>query len=161
MAATPSGLQERRKNSAPWIAFLLVLGALAVSFGLFFGLPAQPLIWLGALLALAALCFSALGVKRAFGQPQVYRGKISSSIFAFLAIAFCALLAFGWIEARKLPGTTEAPQVGQTAPDFTLSDTQGNKVSLSQLLGRGDAVPVRGGAGAHKAVLLVFYRGYW
>jgi hypothetical protein len=135
-----------------------MLGSLAVSFGLFFGLPAQPLIWMSALLALAALCFSALGVKRAFGQPQVYRGKISSSIFAFLAIVFCALLTFGWIEARKLPVPTEAPRIGQAAPDFTLSDTQGNKVSLSQLLGRDGAVPA---AGAHKAVLLVFYRGYW
>ena len=73
----------------------------------------------------------------------------------------------GWTEA------TGAPQVGQKVPDFTLADTNGNKVSLGQLLGKGDspaspsnvtgqASPVGTSTGTPpKAVLLVFYRGYW
>jgi hypothetical protein len=151
---------ERRSNLAPWAALLLVVGAVALNMGLLFGLPGGPaLLWLGLLLALAALAWSAVGVKRAFGQPQMYRGKISSAVFAFLAIAVCALLTFGWFQARALPRAGEAPQVGQKAPEFTLADTQGNKVSLAQLLGHGDAGATR--AAAPKAVLLIFYRGYW
>jgi hypothetical protein len=146
---------ERRRNRAPWVAFLLVLCAIALNMGMFFGMPGDRIIpLLSLLLGLAALALSAIGAKRAFGQPQVYGGKVSSSIFAFLAIAICALMTFGWIQSRALPPGSGAPQVGQKAPDFTLTDAQGNKVSLAQLLGPGDAT-------APKAVLLVFYRGYW
>jgi cytochrome oxidase Cu insertion factor (SCO1/SenC/PrrC family) len=38
--------------------------------------------------------------------------------------------------------------VGQTAPDFTLVDHQGRKVTLSDSRGK-------------NPVVLVFYRGYW
>jgi len=81
-----------------------------------------------------------------------------------------------FFHARAVPASAGAPHVGQTAPDFTLTDTAGKAVSLAQLLG-----PATGGAtaadpiingvtngitngatnGAAKAVLLVFYRGYW
>ncbi len=40
-----------------------------------------------------------------------------------------------------------APQIGQRAPDFALTDTRGEKVSLSDYEGR-------------KRVLLVFNRGF-
>jgi hypothetical protein len=68
----------------------------------------------------------------------------------------CALSIFGFFSARKLPASAGAPQVGQKAPDFTLTDTTGKQVSLSQIL----AEPMPNGA-APKAALLVFYRGYW
>jgi hypothetical protein len=70
--------------------------------------------------------------------------------------------------------------VGQKVPDFTLADSNGNKVSLGQLLGKADssisasatpasannstgqAIPAgMSPATPPKAVLLVFYRGYW
>jgi len=38
--------------------------------------------------------------------------------------------------------------VGDTAPDFTLEDQNGNKVTLSDARGK-------------NPVVLVFYRGYW
>ncbi|HZE25074.1 MAG TPA: hypothetical protein VE054_13850 [Blattabacteriaceae bacterium] len=74
-----------------------------------------------------------------------------------------------------MPSSAAAPQVGQKVPDFTLADTSGNKVSLDQLLGKADAsvsasantatgqaIPVGlSTATPTKAVLLVFYRGYW
>jgi hypothetical protein len=66
--------------------------------------------------------------------------------------------------------------VGQKVPGFTLADTNGNKVSLDQLLGKGEAATktvslvappanqsptAMSTAMPTKAVLLVFYRGYW
>jgi cytochrome oxidase Cu insertion factor (SCO1/SenC/PrrC family) len=38
--------------------------------------------------------------------------------------------------------------VGEIAPDFTLEDQNGNKVTLSEARGK-------------SAVVVVFYRGYW
>jgi hypothetical protein len=79
-----------------------------------------------------------------------------------------ALVIFISLSARKLPESAGAPQPGQKAPDFTLADTSGNKVSLEQLLSSSAAPTATASAGATvtggnapKAVLLIFYRGYW
>jgi peroxiredoxin len=58
---------------------------------------------------------------------------------------------------RELPSADSAPQVGQRVPDFTLADTSGKPLSLHQLLESSSQSP----AATPKAVLLVFYRGYW
>ena len=42
----------------------------------------------------------------------------------------------------------ERVKVGQAAPDFTLENVEGKTISLSDFRGK-------------KAVVLVFYRGYW
>ncbi len=55
--------------------------------------------------------------------------------------------------AQQLPPSTNAPKVGDKAPDFTLPDTNGQLVKLSDLLKTAD--------GKGQWVLLVFYRGYW
>ncbi|MCL6565857.1 MAG: redoxin domain-containing protein [Acidobacteriia bacterium] len=55
--------------------------------------------------------------------------------------------------AQQLPPSTNAPRVGDKAPDFTLPDTNGHLVKLSDLLKTAD--------GKGQWVLLVFYRGYW
>jgi peroxiredoxin len=57
--------------------------------------------------------------------------------------------------ARWMPAAHGAPQVGRKAPEFTLRDTEGRPVSLSELL----STPLDGKA--PKGVLLVFYRGHW
>ena len=108
--------------------------------GFFLGLPAPKLIaWLGVALAIAALVCVAMGIMRAFRQPQVYGGKISSSILGVLSLLICGLVAIAAVTSRALPTAAGAPQVGQKVPDFTLADTSGNKVSLDQLLGKADA----------------------
>jgi peroxiredoxin len=48
--------------------------------------------------------------------------------------------------------------VGQQAIDFTLTDTSGQPVSLDQLFMPAADDPQ---ATTPKAVLLIFYRGYW
>ena len=126
--------------------------------GLFFiGIPGQQALpWLILLLSVIALAFVVLGLKRVFRQPQIYRGKVSAvvvSVFSLLLFGF-GLLAF--YSGRHVPPVMGAPRVGEKAPDFSLADSDGKPVSLSQLL----SGPVA--SSRHpKGVLLVFYRGYW
>jgi len=154
---------ERRRNLAPWIAFLFTLLAVALNGLTFVTLRGtQVILWSSYLAGLIALVYGIIGIGRAFGRSQVFGGKVSSSIFGLLALAVCALTVFIWYHARALPASTGAPQVGQKAPEFTLPDTQGHNVSLAQLLGHGDSVTTsNAGGAAPKAVLLIFYRGYW
>jgi len=105
--------------------------------------------------AVLALIFLVTGLLRAFGRPQVYRGKALSVLLSVVALLAIGLTAFAFVTARKLPSSTAAPQVGQRVPDFMLSDTSGKRLSLDQLLAANSGSP------APKAVLLIFYRGYW
>jgi hypothetical protein len=112
--------------------------------------------WAGFALPLLALASFAVGLKRAFALPQVYRGRISASILGAVSLLLVAGSAWLFVHVRDLPTSSEAPKVGQKAPDFTLTDTGGNQVSLAQLLASS-----AGSSVAPRAVLLVFYRGYW
>jgi hypothetical protein len=78
------------------------------------------------------------------------------------ALSLIALLAFvGAYEfATHLPATGNTPKVGQAAPTFTLPDVQGKAVSFSDLIAT-PATGLSGSARTPKAVLVVFYRGYW
>ena len=151
--ADPTG---RKHTLAPWIGLLLtVLGAF--SNGLpFIGFPAAPVPWLSLLLSLAGFVIVLISLWRAFGQSRVHSGKISASIAAVLSVLFLAgSIAFFWA-ARHIPAeSAAAPQVGQEVPNFTLPDSTGHSISLMQLFSgsEGNAPP--------KALLLVFYRGYW
>jgi hypothetical protein len=117
----------------------------------------ETLPWLSLVCVVLALIFLVVGLARAFGQPQVYRGKVLSVVLTVVALLPIGLTTFVTVVSRKLPGSTAAPQAGQRVPDFTLSDSSGKLVSLDQLL-----APSAGSqAPAPKAVLLVFYRGYW
>ncbi len=166
-------ITQRRSNLAPWGGLLLALAALFLNVAFFLGVSWQKIIpVLSPALAIAALFFATVGVVRAFRESQVYGGKISSSVLGVVSLLLFALVIFSSVSARKLPGSAGAPQPGQKAPDFTLTDTSGNKVSLGQLLSSSAApattasasATVAGGnagGGTPKAVLLIFYRGYW
>ncbi len=159
-------LTARQRNWMPWIAVLLALTAMLSNAGFFLGLPGQRAIpWLSVALAIVALLCAAVGIMRAFRHSQVYGGKVSSSILGVVSLLICGLVAIAAVTSRALPSSAAAPQVGQKVPDFTLADTNGNKVSLDQLLGKPDAAVVEPPdvvpATPTKAVLLVFYRGYW
>ena len=67
-----------------------------------------------------------------------------------LALALFGLFCWGnFIFARRLPSASGATQQGQTAPDFTLPDVTGKPVTLSEL------------RKTNRAILVIFYRGYW
>ena len=162
----------QRRNLAPWFGLLLALAAMLSNAGFFMALPGQRAIaWLSVILAIAALVCAAVGIMRAFRQPQVYGGKVSSPILGVVSLLICGLVGFGSIHARDLPSSANAPQLGQKVPDFTLADTSGIQVSLDELLGRapgslsqGSPAPINSpylSSIRPKAVLLVFYRGYW
>lgn len=146
----------KKRTLAPWIGLLLIVLGL-LSNGLpFVGFPATPVPWISLLLSLTGFVLVLIGLRRAFGQSELFKGKISGSIAATLAVLFLAAsMAFFW-GARYIPAESAyAPQVGQQVPDFTLPDSAGHSVSLLQLFNSttGSAPP--------KALLLVFYRGYW
>jgi hypothetical protein len=71
---------------------------------------------------------------------------------SWLAVGFSALVlaAGAWFTfvAARIPDTPTALRVGEPAPEFTLPDAGGRPVTLADYRGR-------------KAVVLVFYRGYW
>jgi hypothetical protein len=154
---------ERRKNTAPWWGLLFALGAIGCNVAFFVSPPLQgALPWLSVLFGVLALVFLATGLRRAFGQAHVYRGKVLSVVLTAIALFPLGLTAFAFVKARELPSSTVAPQVGQRVPDFTLSDTTGKPVSLDQLLApAASASTSQSQAQAPKAVLLIFYRGYW
>lgn len=165
-------LADRQRNWTPWIGLLLAVAAMLSNAGFFIALPAQRAIaWLGVVLVIAAIVCAVIGILRAFRQSQIYRGKVSSSILGVLSLLICGLVTFGAISSRALPSSAAAPQVGQKVPDFTLADTNGIQISLDELLGRargslsqGSPPPISSpylSSVRPKAVLLVFYRGYW
>jgi hypothetical protein len=149
--------KKPRKNAAPWWGLLFAICAIGCNAGFFVTIPWQGTIaWLSLLFAAMALIFLAAGLWRAYGQARVYGGRVSSVVLFVIALLPVGLSAYGFVEARKLPSTAAAPQVGQKVPDFTLPDTAGQPVSLNQLL-----APASPGSQPPKAVLLIFYRGYW
>jgi hypothetical protein len=146
---------KKRTNSALWLGLLItVLGVLS-NLLYFFKIPSAALPWLNLTLPAIGLIFLLIGVVRAFGQSQIYRGKIWGSIAAGLAALFLAGSAWLCIQVRSVPHSVGAPQVGQRVPDFTLPDSSGQPVALAQLFAASSGMP------QPKAVLLVFYRGYW
>jgi hypothetical protein len=158
MSQPTPALGSRRTNSALWIgALLMVLGILSNMVS-FWKVPTVGFTWVAVVLPILSVVVLLVGVVRAFRQPMVFGGKISGTIVTVVAVLLGALWTFGFVHARELPASSGAPKVGQKAPDFTLTNTSGQQVTLSQLL----STPIDTLSGkAPKAVLLIFYRGYW
>jgi hypothetical protein len=152
-------MNESGRNRALWWGFVLALGAVLCNVVFFLNPPGQRVIpWLSVLLAVSALIFLASGLRSVFGPTQAYRSKILGSILAVVALLLAGVAIFAFFHARAVPVSAGAPRIGQTASDFTLADTSGQAVSMAQLF----APPARDAQTATpKAVLLIFYRGYW
>src|SRR5215467_13357464 len=150
-------LHERRPNTALWLGLLITLLGILSNF-LYFIISFPPAIipWINLLLPIVGLVLLFIGLRRAFTQRQTYGGRIWGSIVTVLAVAIVGLSVFAHVHAREVPPSAGAPKVGQKAPDFTLADSSGRTVSLSQLFSA-----QAGTSQAPKALLLVFYRGYW
>ena len=67
---------------------------------------------------------------------------------AIIAVSFCATMILSLVSLSGAVDRTAPVGVGTLAPDFTLEDQDGRKVTLSQARGQ-------------TPVVLVFYRGYW
>ena len=147
----------KRLNWPIWAGFVLSLFAgLSYSF-VFVRWPiTRDWPWVNLILFGIAMVLLLLGLRRAFKPDKKIFSKIFSSLAAALGVLFFAGLLFGvFVAGRWLPASAGAPQVGQKAPDFTLADSNNQPVTLAQLL----TEPVNNKP--PKAVLLIFYRGYW
>jgi hypothetical protein len=142
-----------------WAGFAVSLLALLV-YVVFFR-ETRAIFWPSlALFGLAAVLLVS-GWQRPLRDPQTYRGKIAGPILATLSLGVLAL--FGFVSRavfKSFPAASNAPKVGQKAPEFILPDASGNPVSLAQLL-TAPITDASGAAHAPKGVLVVFYRGYW
>jgi hypothetical protein len=149
----------RRFNWPLWVGFVLTLVAFMSYFLVFVWFPVtRDFPWANLSIFLIAAVLVLLGVRRGFAadRPHPIRSKIVTSIVSGLSLVVMAFFVFTFfVGGRWLPASTGAPHAGQRAPDFTLMDTTGKSVSLSELL----STPVNGDA--PRGVLLVFYRGYW
>ena len=150
-------MNVRRFNWPIWAGFLLSLIAFLSYFFVFIWFPiTRDFPWVNLLLFGIAAALLLIGVRRSFAADRPRRSKVVSVVVATLSVAVFGFFIFTtFIGARQLPASHGAPQVGQKAPDFILSDTNSKPVSLSELL----STPVNGKT--PKGVLLVFYRGYW
>ncbi|MEP6920326.1 MAG: hypothetical protein ABI967_04305 [bacterium] len=149
----------RRLNWPLWAGFLLSLSAFISYPTLFVRFPAtRDFPWVNLLLFLMAGVLVLLGLRRAFrrDRPRPKLSKVAGITLTALSAGVLALfILVAFVAARRLPASQAAPQVGQKAPDFIMSDSDGKPVSLSQLV----AAPIK--ASPPKGVLLIFYRGYW
>ena len=140
-----------RRNILNWAGFAIILVAL-VSYLPFFALfPAtRDIPWANYLLFLIGGALLAVGVMRAFGDPEHYRGKISGSILASLsALLFAFFVVSITYFSKQLPPAETALGVNQKAPPFALVDTGGKQLSSADLLKD------------HRGLVVLFYRGYW
>jgi len=145
-----SGMR-RSWNSLIWAGFAVTLAAAFSYIPIFVRFPAtRDIPWPNLLLFLTGGCLLAAGLKRAYSEPERYAGKVSGAILGALALALFGLFCWGnFVFARHVPSSARAPKPGDAAPDFTLPDASGKPVSLAEL------------RGSNRAVLLIFYRGYW
>src|SRR5215472_19029864 len=150
-------MAKRRLNWPLWAGFLLTLVAFASYIFVFVNFPiTRNFPWVNLLLFAGAAALLILGMRRAYKQPERYRGKVAGPVLTLFSAMICGLFIFQiFVLGRQLPVSAAAPHVGSKAADFTLQDANGKSASLSDLL----ASPLNGRQ--PRGVLLVFYRGYW
>ena len=123
-------------------------------------LPGQEALpWLDLLLSILAVVLVIRGLRLAIREPQRYRGKTMGWVFTAVSSLLLVFSCLAFSGARQIPQADAAPPVGQKAPDFEFEDTSGRNISLAQLLA--EPLDAAKTGSRPKAVLLVFYRGYW
>lgn len=150
-------MKTRLFNWLVWAGFLLSVVAFLSYFFVFVRFPVtRDFPWASLLLFAAAAALLLAGLRRAFAPERQTKSKVAGIVAAGLsAVIFGVFVFTTFIMARWIPAAHGAPRVGQKAPEFSLPDTNGKSVSLSELL----STPI--GGKAPRGVLLVFYRGHW
>jgi len=149
---------QRHINSALWYGLLITLFGIGRMFFCFLRPPraiSHVLPWINLLLPAIGLIFLFIGLTLAFGHSGMYSGKVWGSWVTVIALLLFAGNVVLFRKTRDVPNSAGAPQVGRRLPEFTLSDSSGQPTSFPQLF----AASADGSQ--PKALLLVFYRGYW
>jgi hypothetical protein len=149
---------KKRWNWAVWLGFLFCVAALP-SYFLLVRFPAtRDFPWVNLLMFAAGLFLLGMGLRRAFRDSGRYGGKIAGPILGTLSLLlagfFCFVIFYG---TKQLPKSAGAPGAGQRLPEFALQDSDNQTATLASLL----AAPLSVSSRPPKAVLLIFYRGYW
>jgi hypothetical protein len=152
-------MSSKKWNWRLWAGFATAVLALVVYLAVVFRM--REILGISLVLFVVSMALLYSGLRRAYGQRESYRGQVAGPIVAILSVLVLVVFGFASYEISKhFAAASNAPKVGQQAPQFTLVDTAGKTVSLTGTL----ASPVGqsgGSSSATKAVLLMFYRGYW
>jgi hypothetical protein len=141
---------KRKWNWSIWVGFVVAVGGLfSYEFFARFSIT-RDFPWANLLLFAIGAALLIAGLFRAFGRPQLYRGKIFGPILTAIALFLFAFFSYEiFYVLRQVPLSAQAPHVGEKAPEFTLLDQNEKPIALADLL-----------AGS-RAVVLIFYRGFW
>jgi hypothetical protein len=141
---------KRRRNWLIWVGLVVAIVA-AVSYIPVFSLfpSTRDTAWANLALFGVAFVLLGVGVYRPFAKPQLYRGKISGSIASVVTVLLFSLFVWGIFFGSRVPTSADALRAGAQAPEFALRDTANKPVRLADL------------RASSRAVLVIFYRGYW
>ena len=140
---------KRKWNWPIWLGFVVSAGGL-FSYEYFAQFPiTRDFPWANLLLFGIGAVLLLTGLFRAFGRPQLYRGKVFGSILIALAFLLFAFFSYEiFYVLKQVPLSAQAPHVGDKAPEFTLPDQNGKQVALADLI-------------SPNGVVVIFYRGHW
>jgi hypothetical protein len=140
---------KRKWNWPLWVGFIVAVGGL-FSYEFFVQFPiTRDFPWATLLLFGIGAVLLLVGLFRAFGRPQLYRGKVFGSILTAMALLLLAFFSYEiFYVLKQVPLSAQAPRLGEKAPDFSLPDQDGKQIALADLLSPNGAV-------------LIFYRGHW
>ncbi len=140
---------KRKWNWLLWVGFVVAVGGL-FSYQFFIQFPStRDFPWATLLIFGVGAALLLVGLFRAFGRPQLYRGKVFGSIFLAITVLLFAFFSYAtFYVLRQVPLSAQAPRVGEKAPEFSLPDQNGKSVALGDLVSPNGAV-------------LIFYRGHW
>jgi len=148
-ASTASEKSRPPRNHALWLGVVITLFGAFSYFEIFARFPVlRDFPWVNLPLVVVGLLFSSWGLWRAVKPSAIYRGKILGALgFALSLLVTVVFLWYIFDYSYDVPAPTDAVGLQTIAPDFTLTDHDGEPVRLADYRG--------------KKVVLTFYRGHW